>query len=204
MGRRRRLVQMIAALAGAAAFASSGTAAVPLGPSHEVPGYGLTVSLPVGWRAVDLPPSLTPAQLAGLRRRNPALAPFLSSPSLMSIGIRLIGYEPPRGSFTVNLNVIVQPLPSGESLRAWMFSGSSSALQYVVKLTSVTAGSVRGLHFASTRVQKIGSTRLLTDDYAFAWGGHVFLFTYTARASDAKRYLPIFTASGRSIRFGAP
>ncbi|HZE04364.1 MAG TPA: hypothetical protein VE127_04010 [Solirubrobacteraceae bacterium] len=116
--------------------------------------------------------------------------------------MRLISYDPvAHAGFHVNLNVIVAPLPRGMTLRQWMFAGASSALQYAVKLRRVRVGSVTGVHFASTRVQKLGVIPLLTDEYAFARRGHVFLFTYTALASQRAACLPVFTASAKTIRF---
>ena len=127
---------------------------------------------------------------------------MLASPLLAHAGVRFLGNEPVRqGHFAANLNLIVKPLPRNLTLRAWFFSGSSAAMQYVGTTTALSSHGTPGLHYRSTRVQKYGTVPLLTDIYAFAYGGRVFAFTYTSLASDARRYLPTFTTSGRSIRF---
>jgi hypothetical protein len=127
---------------------------------------------------------------------------MFNNPYLAHAGIRFIGNEPGRqGHFGANVNLIVKPLPHNLTLRAWFFSGSSSAMQYVGTTTAISNHGTPGLHYQSTKVQKYGTVPLLTDAYAFAHAGRVFDFTYTSLASDARTYLPAFTTSGRSIRF---
>jgi hypothetical protein len=147
---------------------------------REIPGYGIEVGLPAGW----------------LGARPPA--------SAAAVGIKYIYRAPDVTSgFAANLNVIVAPLPAGMTLREWFFSGGSSAYQYVGTTTAATIGGARGLHYKSTKAAKYGSIPLLTDEYAVARDGHVFLFTYTALASDRAQYQRVFTDCAKSIRLSA-
>ena len=118
---------------------------------------------------------------------------------------RFLGNEKPRkGHFTANLNLIVKPLPRGLTLRQWFFAGQSAAMQYVGKTSTISNNGTPGLHYRSTKVMKAGTVPLLTEIYAFVYQGRIFDFTYTSGAADAQSYLPTFTASAGSIRFGTP
>ncbi len=103
--------------------------------------------------------------------------------------------------FRANLNVIVSPLAPARSLRDWLFSGASASLPYVGKTAAVTVGGVHGLHYESTKAQKVGDVPLLTDQYAFVRGDRVYLFTYTSLASSESTFAPLFAASAKSIHF---
>jgi hypothetical protein len=66
---------------------------------------------------------------------------------------------------------------------------------------SVTIGGAAGIHYVSTKALTSGSLPLLTDEYAFARGGRVYLFTFTAPAAAAAAYRPIFERAAATIRF---
>jgi hypothetical protein len=169
---------------------------------HPVRGLPVSVALPASWQAVVVPSSVTPAILKRLVAIDP-LASTLANPFVKQAGIRFLGNEPVRkGVFVANVNLIVKPLPRNLTLREWLFAGSSAAMQYVGTTTLLSNNGTPGLHYRSTKVQKYGTVPLLTDIYAFAYDGRVFDFTYTSLAADARRLLPVFAASGRSIRFG--
>lgn len=190
---------------GAAVVVATGSAAGTVGGStrHQIDGLPVSVALPESWQSVSVPASLTPAIVKRLVAKDPT-ALMLANPYLAHVGIRFLGNEPGRkGHFAANINLVVEALPHNLTLRTWLFSGSSSAMQYVGTTTKVSNHGAPGLHYQSTKVQKYGTVPLLTDIYAFANGHRVFLFTYTSLASDARNYLPTFTASGRSIRFNS-
>ena len=77
-------------------------------------------------------------------------------------------------------------------------------MQYVGKTSTISNNGTPGLHYRSTKVMKAGTVPLLTEIYAFVYQGRIFDFTYTSGAADAQSYLPTFTASAGSIRFGTP
>jgi hypothetical protein len=188
-----------------AAVVASGSPAATGGSftRHQVSGLPLWVALPVAWQSVSVPASLTPAIVKRLVAIDPT-AGMLANPALAHVGIRFLGNEPGRrGHFGANVNLLVVPLPHSLTLRNWFFSGSSSAMQYVGTTAKISNGGTPGLHYRSTKVQKYGTVQLLTDIYAFANDRRAFVFTYTSLASNARTYLPMFTTSGRSIRFNS-
>lgn len=197
----RRALLVALALAALGAAGSAPAAGVALA-RHDVSGLPVSVALPVSWQSVSVPAALTPTTLARLVATDPAAA-ALANPYLARAGVRFLGNEPVHtGRFTANVNLRVEPLPRTLTLRAWLFSGASALMQLVGRTTAFSSGGTSGLHYRSTKAQKYGTVPLLTDIYAFAYGGRVFVFTYTSLASDAARYASTFAASGRSIRFG--
>jgi hypothetical protein len=146
---------------------------------RTIPGYGVTLDLPSTWVGSPAPAA---ASVYGVKY-------LFRAPETI-------------GSFHANVNLVVDPLPAGETLRQWLFSGASAAFQYAGTTKPVTIHGVSGLHYLSTRALRAGTKPLLTDEYAFARGRQVYLITYTALASTRSRYQPIFDASASSIRFG--
>jgi hypothetical protein len=169
---------------------------------HAVSGLPVSVALPTSWQHVDVPASLSSAILKRLVAIDP-LASSLASPYLAHAGIRFMGNEAPRNGLTANVNLIVKPLPHNLSLRAWFFGGSSAVMQNGTT-TRISNHGTPGLHYQTTKQVKYGTLPLLTDAYAFAYHGRAYDFTYTCLATKARTYSPIFSASGRSIRFTSP
>jgi hypothetical protein len=201
-----RRLTILALAVGAAMLAASGSAAATRDQvtRHPVVGLPVSVALPASWLSVVVPPTITPAILKQLEAKDPVAAMFANA-STQQLSIRFLGNEKPRkGHFTANLNLIVKPLPRGLTLREWFFAGQSAAMQYVGKTSTISNSGTPGLHYRSTKVMKAGTVPLLTEIYAFVYQGRIFDFTYTSGAADAQSYLPTFTASAGSIRFGTP
>lgn len=190
---------------GVAAVVSTATATAMVGLTRRsVPGLPVSVVLPSSWHDVGVPAVVTPVILRRLVKADSAAA-VLSNPSYAHQGVRFIGGElEPRGTFSANVNLIVQPLPHDLSLSAWLFGGSRPTALSEGTLTMISKPGAPGLHYESTEMQKIGSVSLLTDVYAFVYDGRVFDFTFTSLAADAGNYRPIFTVLGDSIQFAAP
>ncbi len=157
----------------------STTPARPSGQAQQIPGEGLTIVLPSGWSTQAPPKSLG----GGL--------------------IRFLALAPAQDGFRANLNVIVEPRPPGQSLRQVIFSGASAAFQYAGTVRSVTVDGVSGLEYRSTKAVKTGTRPLLTEAWAFVHGDEIYQFTFTALASSAGQFDPLFTTSARTIRFTA-
>jgi len=190
-----------AVLPAALAFAASASASTPRLAIRSAAPWGVSVGLPVRWRVVVVPKRVTPSFLARAGRRHPPLSATL--PAAVRLGVKLVAYEPPPpGAFAPNLNVIVDPFPEGTTLRAWMFQGASAGYVHVGTTTAVRVRGVRGLRYVSTKAVRSGTLPLLTVEYAFARGGRVYLFTFTAPAAKAAAYRPLFDRAARSIRFG--
>jgi hypothetical protein len=165
----------------ALAVAPARAARLPAIVDRAVPGYDVTVAVPANWSS-EKPPAKYAA--VGLVR-------FFRDPTVIS-------------GFRANLNVIVSPLAPAHTLHQWLFSGASASLPSVGKTTPVTVAGVHGLHYVSTKAQRIGDVPLLTDQYAFLHDGRVYLFTYTSLASSQTEYEPLFAASAKTIRFVKP
>jgi hypothetical protein len=196
MGRRLLVAATVAALVGASAAA----AAAPRYATRSAGPWGASVSLPSQWHVIVVPVTVTPAFLARAERENPAFRQAL--PGAVQAGVKMFAYEPLKpGRFATNLNLIVEALPTGMSLRSWLFQGASAAFKHVGTTTGVTIGGVKGIRYVSTRAVTSGSQALLTEEFAFARGNRVYLFTYTSPASAARTYRPVFERSAATIRF---
>lgn len=145
---------------------------------QEVAGEGASVVLPSGWTRSAIPAGAGEA-------------------------FKLLALGPEENGFRANLNVIVEALPAGDGLRQAIFSGASAAYEYVGTVRQVTVGGVSGLEYTSTKAVKAGNRAVLTDLWAFVHHGRVYQFTYTALASQAGRYGPLFAVSASTIRFTA-
>jgi hypothetical protein len=177
--RVRRLPALIlGVVAGAAGlFASGALAGPPAGVSSQViPAYGISLEVPSSWFPESPPESI--------------VAYYFVAPD------GLYGFRP-------NLTLVVLSLPHGMTLSGLLHAGAGAALLRTGTLTPVTVGGSPGLHFSSTKATKYGTVALLTDEYAVARKGRVFLFTYTAPASMRSLFGPVFRRSAASIRFGA-
>jgi hypothetical protein len=146
---------------------------------QHVATRGVSIAVPAGWHTTS------PTSFGGVTLDLLSLAPAATS------------------GFRANINLIVQPLPPGESLRAFMFSGASAAYKYAGTSEPITVGGIAGLKYRSTKAFKAGVRPLLTEEYAFVRNRQVFIFTYTALASMRTQFEPLFDASVRTIRFSA-
>jgi hypothetical protein len=192
--------QALAVLALSAAAVPAAAAGTPQYATRSAGPWGASVSLPSAWHVVVIPVTVTPAFLARAERENPAFRGTL--PGAIQVGVKLFAYEPPAaGRFASNLNLIVEALPPGVSLRAWLFQGASAAFKHVGTTTTVRIGGLTAVRYVSTKAVTSGAQALLTEEFAFARGNRVYLFTFTSPASAAAVYRPIFERSAASIRF---
>jgi hypothetical protein len=190
---------VLAALVVSAAVATTATAGGPAYVSRSAGPWGAAVQLPATWKVVVVPTVVTRAFLARTERENPIVQKTL--PGAVQIGVKMFAYEPLRGRFAANLNMIVETYPPGMTLREWLFQGASAAFRHVGTTTSVRIGGIQGVRYVSTKAVTSGTLPLLTEEFAVVRGGHVYLFTYTALAKNAASYRPVFEHSAASIRF---
>ena len=151
---------------------------LPSPQPQQVPGEGVSVVLPIGWKVKTIPLGVNSA-------------------------VKFLALAPKGIGFNANLNLVVAPLPAGASLRGALFSGASAAYKYVGTARSVTINGVPGLEYRSTKAVEVGGEALLTNAWGFIVNGQLFDFTYTALASDSAEYDPIFSASAKTIVFSA-
>jgi hypothetical protein len=163
--RRLLLVVAVAALAGVAGAAPPASA-----KTFRIARFGVRVELPATWQA-----------------RNPRVV-AKNVPE-----VRFVAFDfPVRRRFGTNLNVIVQRLRPGVTLREWLGPTPARRLRLPAGVS---------LHASRLGVFKSQGRPLFTDQYAFVRHRRAYLFTYTSLASAAKRYRPVFAASARTIRF---
>ncbi len=169
----------------------------------QVAGLNMSIVPPAGWEATSIPAHPTAADIRRLSETNPSVAKLLESPLAKLFHFRFIASPAPvEGQFTPNLNLVIQAIPKGESLRDWVFSASSAAAQYVGTTQTVTIAASAGIHYWSTKLQKDGTTPLLTDIFVFERNQQAYEFTFTSLASGAPTLRPIFDASGATIASG--
>lgn len=168
------------AVAAATLAGSARSAGIPQVTVETIPKVGITLQVPSAWTGETAPAAY---------RSLGVVYVFLSNQT--------------SSGFRANLNLIVSPLQPRETLHQWLFQGASSSLEHLGTTTTVTIGGQAGIHYESTRAEKAGSLPLLTDEYAFARNGKVYLFTYTSLARDRATYDPVFAVSAETIRFPA-
>jgi hypothetical protein len=176
--RRRALLGLLPAAAWAAAVAGGVSAAPGLRPA-TIPGYGVSLSVPSAWVAGRL----THAGGSGAR-----LVYVFRSPTAPA------GFRP-------NLNLIVGPIPRGETLRRWLLGAQAAQYLAIGRARRLTIGGKPAVGYVSTKLEHVAGRFLLTDEYAFARNGKAYLFTYTSLAIDRARYEGTFDSSARTIRF---
>ena len=176
MGRHRTTVALALAAAILAFTTPPATAAVPALRKHVVPGFGVSLGLPGNW--------------------------VVAAPTTeLGVSIPFLARGPLQDGVRANVNLTIQPLPAGMSLRQFMFAGLSGAYKYVGTLTPFDIPGMVGLEYRSTKAFKAGTRPLLTEIFAFKRQRQVFLFTYTALAATIATFGPLFAASAHSIRF---
>jgi hypothetical protein len=170
----RRIV--LALVLGALVSASVASAAVPL-RQDTIPSYGISVKVPSMWA------------------RTPA-ASF--SKQVVYAAVASTTHE----GFRANLNLIAQKAGPGVTLRSWLLADGGPRYLKLGKLAPVTINGVDGIRYESTKLIVIAGEPLLTLQYAFSRNGRLFLFTYTALASDRGRIMGTLEASAHTIQFG--
>ena len=170
----------------AATWAALAAVAVPValaGSPHlkqeSVPAYGVTLKVPASWLGID--------------------------PSRMKLnGVAYAVADPKAtGGFHANLNLLVNPVPAGTTIRKWLLGDSAAKYLAIGTLRTVTIHGVTGLEYASSRLEASGGVPLYTLEFAFNHDGKVYLFTYTAPASAKGAFEPVFEASAATIAFVA-
>ena len=206
MRARLGLCLVVAALASAGA----GLAAQPPYRVNAVPGYGISLSLPVPWKAVDSAHVLTAAQAAALDRDNPELAGALSEISKPNSPIKFFAFDPmTRLAFATNVNVVVVPIPGRVSFDTYAKAlvGEVTGLSTVSRLSSkrvkLPAGQAVRVSYRIRFVAGGKTRQAATLQYAFLRNGtQSVVFTYTTLPELQTLYSRVFAASASSIRFG--
>jgi hypothetical protein len=145
---------------------------------HEIEDANATVLLPDDWRSDD-------PEIARVGSIDPAF----------------LALAPEGDTLRANLNVIVQDLAEGQSVRAWLLGSDPSKLEQIGTVEEVKIGGEPALRFTTSKLTKAAGKDVYNDEYAFDRGGRVVLFTYTALASEKGRFEDAFATSAQSIAF---
>jgi hypothetical protein len=175
-GLRVRFEAWNAPVALAAPAASVPFASLPASAPVRLTGRHVALVLPLGWSGGLFPagPGRTLAYIAVARE---------------SLGFR------------VNLNLVVQHLPAGESFVRAFLGPAGSSLRRRGRLRPVVVGGIRGYVYRSTRLVRAGGEALLSEAWIFDRAGTAYQFTYTAPLSESAEYDTLFAASAATIRF---
>jgi hypothetical protein len=176
--------------------------------THTVPGYGISLSLPSSWRAVDSHHVLTAAQVQALAKDNPELVGALSAIRNRSSPIKFFAFDPiPTRRFATNVNVVVEPV-------AVKIGFDDYAKALVAELSSLS--SISGLRATRTRLPAGEAVRVsyrlrfrangrtfttATLQYAFLRAMRSIVFTYTTLPELQPLYASVFARSATSIAF---
>lgn len=210
--------------------------ATPTPPGPPIPpGWTLyngedgsfALALPPTWQKIDLDPQTLDSSLAEVRSHNPDWAHLLGeqAPDLLQSGIKFYALEvdseaapgpkgtpPPQGAaarFPPNLNVIVQPLKSGETLEAYVQLNR----RQMESLEGVTAPvSVRAVKLADEPAQRLRYTmsmglpggtegQLQFTQYFVMQEQKVYVLTFAVQEAQAARYAIKIYQIAESFRF---
>ncbi len=176
MGRLAVVVLSLGSLVvGAAAF-GAGPALTP----ESIQKYGAALDVPDGWASESVPPSTAVTHLGAI---------FRSPVS--------------REGFTANMNLLIGKRGPNETLHHWLVGSSEAKYLQYGTLVPLTIHGVPALEYESSTLERIAGHNLLSIEYVLARGTRVYLFTYTALASDKGKYESTFKASAATIRFVA-
>jgi hypothetical protein len=144
---------------------------------QSVPAYGVTLKIPASWVGLD------PTKMKQL-----SLAYAVADPKAT-------------GGFHANLNLLVTPLPAGTPIRKWLLGNSAKRYLSIGTLKPVKIHGETALAYESSKLEVSAGIPLYTLEYAFSHDGKAYLFTYTAPATAAAKFAPVFKASAATIMF---
>jgi hypothetical protein len=175
----RQLTSIAVAALSAVVLASAALAGGPALRQENIPLYGVDLQVPASW--VGVPASKVKAL---------KFAYGVASPT-------------PSSGFYSNMNLIVAPASSGETVREWLLGKAAATYLRLGNLRPVTIHGVPGLEYESTKLERNHGKPLLTLEYAFIRGDRGYLFTYTAPVGSRAQLEPLFRSSAATIRFVA-
>lgn len=175
---------------------------------RAVPSAGMSIALPASWRTVDARTATSNAAKA-LAKENPELAAMLTQLSSPGSIVKLFAFDPAgAATFATNVNVVVAPIPAGitidqylEAARAEISTLPGRVGAASTRLERVPAGRVVRSHVRIAILR--GGTRIVSDitQWAFLRSGKSVVVSFTTTPGKRVRYLPVFNAAARSIRF---
>ncbi len=205
----RLLAAAAVALALVAGLASGAGAATTT--RYAISGANATIVVPSSWKVLE---RRTVTNSAAFRRfvdENPALRSLATQMSAPNSAIRLMAFDPKRGTFATSVNVVLSRPAAGLTPRQ---AASSYARELKAQLpyamgtiaTSVVRLPVGPAVRASYRVRFTRNGRPVitqTLQYLVLRDDTSFVVTFTTLPAEVARRSRSFTAMARSIRVGA-
>lgn len=171
----------------------------------EVESGGFTIGVPEGWETASADDVFDEGTLDRMREETPDLAPYLDALSGEDSVIKFIAFDPENSEdFTTNLNVVVEPTPTGIS-RDEYFEGSRKTIERILGPTDIEEERVDLPAGEATRLTYVHSMNaegleLLAIQYLLYEDSTGYTLTYTTLPPQRSAREPEFERSARSFR----
>lgn len=207
-------VEVLIVLGLASAVAGQPAPAVqPAWKTFEKKAFHFSVSLPTGWKAIDLDPGRIDSSLDELAAANPELGKAFGPQvrGLMRSGVKFMAVDAAadvaKEKFAHNLNVIYNPQPTKAGLTEYLAEGVAEVKGLSGIRGEVTHGPIQvgGGHPAARLRFRIhidpanGDEVVITQVYVLTHGGSL-VFTFTTTPARLADYEPVFAAITERIR----
>ena len=181
-----------------------GSAVLPAGwTAHEVTADGFRLGLPPEWQKVA--PGEVDASLAALRQDNPELAEMIEGQVAGSLNelVRFFAFDTRSPTlaeeFATNINVVVEPLPSGVDFEQYL-EANLSQLRQVPTVTvnlekddlALPGGRAALINSSFTLNSPAGGEQIAVRQYLFLRGGRGFILSMTTTPGHAATYGPLW------------
>jgi hypothetical protein len=181
-----------------------GSAVLPAGwTAHEVTADGFRLGLPPEWQKVA--PGEVDASLETLRKDNPELAEMVEGQVEGSLNelVRFFAFDTRSPTlaqeFATNINVVVEPLPSGIDFAQYL-EANLSQLRQVPTVTvslddddlALPGGRAALISSLFTLNSPSGGQEIAVRQYLFLNGGRGFILSMTTTPGHAATYKPLW------------
>ena len=197
---------MLALVAGLASGARAGTTT-----RYAIAGANATIAVPSSWKVLDRRSVTNSAAFRRFVDENPALRSLATQMRAPNSSIKLMAFDPTRGTFATSVNVVLSGPSAGLTPQQAASSYArevEAQLPYVLGAiaTSVVRLPIGPAVRASYRVRFTSNGRAVTTQtlqYLVLRDDMSFVVTFTTLPAEAARRSAAFTAIARSLRLGA-
>ena len=197
---------VLALVAGLAGGARAGTTT-----RYAISGAHATIAVPSSWKVLDRRTVTNSAAFSRFVDENPALRALATQMRAPNSAIKLMAFDPTRGTFATSVNVVLSGPSAGLTPQQAASSYArevKAQLPYVLGpiATSVVRLPIGPAVRASYRVRFTSNGRAVTTQtlqYLVLREDTSFVVTLTTLPAEAARRRAAFTAIARSLRLGA-
>ena len=197
---------VLALVAGLASGARAGTTT-----RYAIAGANATIAVPSSWKVLDRRSVTNSAAFRRFVDENPALRSLATQMRAPNSSIKLMAFDPTRGTFATSVNVVLSGPSAGLTPQQAASSYArevEAQLPYVLGAiaTSVVRLPIGPAVRASYRVRFTSNGRAVTTQtlqYLVLRDDMSFVVTFTTLPAEAARRSAAFTAIARSLRLGA-